>query len=82
MRIRLQFFGLVREAAGTDHAFLELPEGSTVGHAVRAAEGAIEGLRSTGPARVRFAINTEYAGDAAVLRDGDTLSFIPPVGGG
>lgn len=82
MRIRLQFFGLVAEAAGTDHAFVELPERATVADAVSAARGAIEGLRATERFRIRFAVNTDYAVDSAPLRDGDTLSFIPPVGGG
>lgn len=82
MRIKLQFFGLVKEAAGVGHALLEIPEGATVADAVRAAHGAIEGLRKTQQARVRFAINTEYASDGSLLKEGDVLSFIPPVGGG
>lgn len=81
MRIRLQFFGMIREAAGVDHAFLELPSNATIADAARAAYGAIQGL-SGREWPVRFAVNTDYARDSAVLKDGDTLSFIPPVGGG
>lgn len=82
MRIRLQFFGMVKEAAGVDHALLELPDRSTVADAARAAYAAVEGLRGKEDARVRFAVNTDYARESAVLQDGDVLSFIPPVGGG
>lgn len=73
---------MVKEAAGVDHAFIELPAQSTVGDAVRAAYGAIEGLQGKDSWPVRFAVNTDYARESEVLRDGDTLSFIPPVGGG
>ncbi len=82
MRVRLQFFGMIREAAGVSHAHLELPDLSTVADAVRAAYGALEGLKGRRDDKIRFAVNTDYAPPTAVLHDGDTLSFIPPVGGG
>jgi molybdopterin converting factor small subunit len=81
LRVRLQFFGLVKDAAGADHAFLEISDAATVADAVQAARGAIEGLRGL-KAQVRYAVNAEYCADSSALKDGDTLSFIPPVGGG
>lgn len=73
---------MVKEAAGVDHAFLELPADSTVADAARAAYGAVEGLQGKSGWPVRYAINTDYALETAILREGDTLSFIPPVSGG
>jgi molybdopterin synthase sulfur carrier subunit len=34
------------------------------------------------PERMRAAINDEFTGWEAVLRDGDSIGFIPPVAGG
>ena len=79
MRIRLQFFGQVRETVSLEGADLDVPAGSTVADAVRLAHRSIPGL--SGP-KVRYAVNTDYALESSTLSEGDTLSFIPPVGGG
>ncbi|HLG42594.1 MAG TPA: MoaD/ThiS family protein [Planctomycetota bacterium] len=79
----MKFFGPVEEAAGTRHALLEIPDGATVRDAVAAVRGAIPGLKELGEgARVRYAVNAEYADETRRLKAGDVVALIPPVGGG
>ena len=82
MRVELRFFGPAQEAAGSAHAFLELPARSKLAEAIRAARQAIPGLAAMDGARMRYAVNAEYAGEETALQSGDVISFIPPVGGG
>lgn len=81
VRIRLLFFAVLRDIAGSDHQELVLAEGTC-------ARDVWESLRST---HVRLAdyvqppmvaINETYASPETLLRDGDELAFIPPVAGG
>jgi molybdopterin converting factor small subunit len=74
MKIAVQLFGPLAEQAG--RARIEVTtSGSTVADVVAALNLKLD--RS-----VRFAVNTDYAGPDAVVREGDTVSLIPPVGGG
>jgi molybdopterin converting factor subunit 1 len=81
VRIRLLFFAVLRDIAGSDQQELVLAEGTR-------ARDVWESLRST---HVRLAdyvqppmtaINEAYASPDTLLRDGDELAFIPPVAGG
>ena len=72
MKVVVQLFGPLAEQAGKTR--LEV-EGATVGEVVAATGLKID--RS-----VRFALNTDYVGPDAVLKEGDVVSLIPPVGGG
>jgi len=81
MRVRLLYFAVLRDIAGTNETDLELPEGT------RAAD-VWQRLRGEHPQLAGYAqppmtaINESYASADAVLRDGDELAFIPPVAGG
>ena len=81
MRVRLLYFAVLRDIAGTGEAELDLPEGT------RAAD-VWQRLRQQFPKLAGYAqppmtaINESYASADAVLRDGDELAFIPPVAGG
>jgi molybdopterin converting factor small subunit len=79
MKIAVQLFGPLAEQAGRSRIDLTL-SGSTVGDVVAALAAASPSLRID--RSVRFAINTDYAEPAAVVREGDVVSLIPPVGGG
>jgi len=72
MKVIVQLFGPLVEQAGKTR--LEV-EGATVREAVAAC-----GLKLD--PSVRFALNTDYVGPDAVLKEGDVVSLIPPVGGG
>ena len=81
MRVRLLFFAVLRDIAGTDERDLTLAEGSTPRDVWNGLRGEFAKLRDY-EAPPMAAINEEYADATALLRDGDELAFIPPVAGG
>ena len=78
MRVRVQYFGVLREALG--HGVdVELDSGSTVGDLLqRLRAGADAGVW----AGIAVAVNCEYANRSRVLADGDDVAILPPVSGG
>lgn len=81
MQVKLLFFAIYRELAGAEEMTLELPAGSTARDAVRALRASGGGLARL-PQEPVVAVNREYAGEDAALRDGDELALLPPVAGG
>lgn len=81
MKVRLFFFAILRDLAGSEVRELSLPEGTT-------AREVWQTLREAHPQLAAWvdppmtAINESYAEADAVLREGDELAFIPPVAGG
>ena len=81
MRVRLLFFAVLREIAGTGERDVSLDEGATARDVWESLRRSYARLADyTQPPMV--AINESYADPDAVLRDGDELAFIPPVAGG
>lgn len=81
MKVRLLFFAVLRDIAGTDARELSLAEGTTASEVWQWLRGAYAQLSDyTQPPMI--AINETYAEPQTVLRDGDELAFIPPVAGG
>ena len=81
MKVRLLFFAVLRDIAGTDARELDLPAGTTAADVWGSLRDSYTKLADyTQPPMV--AINETYADPGAVLRDGDELAFIPPVAGG
>jgi molybdopterin converting factor subunit 1 len=81
MRIRFLLFALYRDLAGGSELELDVRDGSDAGAAIaelRAQHGRLAAL----PERPVVAVNREYAGLDAVLREGDELALLPPVAGG
>src|SRR6185437_8538245 len=81
MRVRVLFFGQLREIVGVSEQEAELSEGSR-------AEDLFERYGRQFPALAAFrrsaavSINQEYAGWRAALSSGDEVAFLPPVRGG
>ena len=76
----MRLFAVLREAAGTREAELDLPEGATPEDAWRRladAHPALAGRRPSLTAAVR-----RYATFDQPLSEGDELVFVPPVSGG
>jgi molybdopterin converting factor subunit 1 len=81
MHVRLRFFAILRERAGTAELTRELDGPTTVGElwgALRREHPALAGFRGA----VAFAVNQEYVDSKTTLQDNDEVAFIPPVSGG
>ena len=81
MTIKVKFFAIAREKAGTGEAILHLPDDATVAGAAVQIARQFPGLAATA-AKCAIAVNQEYAASDRRLRDGDELALIPAVSGG
>jgi len=81
MKVRVKFFAILRERAGTAEVIQELSEGATVADLWRGLQKDFPKLDVPG-IRLLFAVNQNYVGSNDPLRDGDEVVFIPPVSGG
>jgi len=82
MTIKLLFFSLLRDLAGTDELNFPLREGvSTVGGLLEELYAQFEGLASW-DAKLLVAVNCEYASRDTEIKDGDEVALMPPVQGG
>jgi molybdopterin converting factor subunit 1 len=81
VKIEVLYFAAARELAGVASDTVELPAGARVREL---CEHIGEAKPALAPhlARVRFAVNEEFAGTDAELHDGDVVAVIPPVAGG
>jgi molybdopterin converting factor subunit 1 len=81
MRVTIRLFALLKDRAGTDHIELNLPEKSTIAHAVEQVRNRIPALADH-LNHIAFALNRSYTQSNTPLQDGDELALIPPVSGG
>ena len=93
MRVRVRYYAVAREAAGRRDEVVSLREGSTVLVLVRALvmlHGALREYVYDGEGRLMdylmFSVNdvdvVGLGGFGTVLRDGDAVRVMPPIGGG
>lgn len=81
MNIKVKLFAAFREIVGSKEEDLSLPEGTTVG-------GLLDDYIRRFPALERYrehiilSVNREYGAPSRALKDGDEVSFLPPVSGG
>jgi molybdopterin synthase catalytic subunit len=81
MRVRVLFFGAVREALGAKELDVSLPEGARLVD-LRALLAADHPIFERYGDRLAAAVNQETAAPDARLREGDEVAFLPPVAGG
>jgi molybdopterin converting factor small subunit len=81
MIVRLQLYAAVREAAGTPVLELPYTPGMTVADLRRALVQKAPALEALAP-YLLFAIDADYAADAAVIPPGAEVACIPPTSGG
>jgi len=75
MRVRVLYFGVLKERLGRDGEEMELAAGARVRDLLARFEGEwISG--------VAVAVNREYAKGEDVLKEGDEVAVLPPVSGG
>ncbi len=81
MRVRILFFGVLKEITGLASDEVELATGATVGSVFAAYAERFETLKSSRPS-ILFARNREFSRPDALLADNDEVAFLPPVSGG
>ena len=81
MKVKVQYFGILREMAGAQEQTREVAENATAGEVFReviADHPQMEKFTKS----LAVAVNLEYSEHGRVLKDGDELALIPPVSGG
>jgi MoaE-MoaD fusion protein len=81
MRVRVLFFGGLKELAGKSSDLLELPDGALVRDVLAHYLAQVPRLKES-LASLAVAVNQEYAGTETGLKSGDEVALLPPVSGG
>ena len=81
MKVRVLFFGMLKDLTGRGSDLLTLPEHATLGDVVIHYEEMAPGLGDLA-ASIAISINQEFAAPDALLKEGDEIAFLPPVSGG
>jgi molybdopterin synthase catalytic subunit len=81
VRIRVLFFGVLRDIVGLREDTLDLPEGGRLGLVFDLYAGRFPRLRGMASSVV-LALNQEFSTPSAPLAEGDEVAFLPPVSGG
>jgi molybdopterin converting factor subunit 1 len=81
VRIRVLFFGIVREIVGLREEAIEVPGGSRLQDVFAAYAQRFPKLGEAS-ASIVLALNQQFAPSAAAVNDGDEIAFLPPVSGG
>ena len=81
MKVKVKLFAAFRDIVGAKEEDLELKEGSTV-------QSLLDDYIRRFPQMGRFrehiilSVNKEYGASGRLLKNGDEVSFLPPVSGG
>lgn len=81
MRVRVLFFGLLKEVAGAAEERLEVADGATLGAVFEHYAARHPRMREMAGSIV-LARNQEFASPDSPVADGDEVAFLPPVSGG
>jgi MoaE-MoaD fusion protein len=81
MRVRVLFFGMLKDLAGKTSDTLNLPEGATVGDMLAHFESHLPQLKDA-LGSLAVAVNQQYAGSETALKSDDEVALLPPVSGG
>ena len=81
MRVRVLFFGQLKELAGKSVDELDLPEGSVARNVLQHYESLFPALKNLLPS-LAVAVNQQYAGPDVRLNSNDEVALLPPVSGG
>jgi molybdopterin converting factor subunit 1 len=79
MRVRVLYFGVLKDVMGRGRAEMELEDGASVTELLEIHRGmAGAGVWDS----IAVAVNQEYARAGDLLKDGDEVALLPPVSGG
>ena len=81
MRIRVLFFGVLRDVVGVREDSLDVPEGGRLETVFEHYAARFPKLREMAASTV-LALNQQFSSPSALLAEGDEVAFLPPVSGG
>jgi len=81
MRVRVLFFGMLRESVGKSSEEIEVPEGASLRDVLRHYESQIPRFGESS-ASLAMAVNQQYAAPDTKLKANDEIALLPPVSGG
>lgn len=81
MRVRVLFFGVLRELAGKPTENIELPDGALLRDLLAHYASQIPRLKDSFGS-IALAVNQQYAGMETILKAEDEIALLPPVSGG
>jgi MoaE-MoaD fusion protein len=81
VRIRVLFFGVLRDIVGLREDSIDIPEGGRVETVYELYAARFPRLRDVSSSIV-LALNQQFSEPSATLADGDEVAFLPPVSGG
>jgi MoaE-MoaD fusion protein len=81
MRVRVLFFGVLKDLAGTSSEIVELPEHASIRDVIEHYKAKIPQLTDSFPSTA-VALNQHYATVDSQLKAGDEIALLPPVSGG
>lgn len=81
MRVRVLFFGMLKDIAGKSSDVLDLPDGSLVRHVLDHYALRVPQIKEA-LAVLAIAVNQQYAGPQTELKSDDEVALLPPVSGG
>jgi MoaE-MoaD fusion protein len=81
MRVRVLFFGMLKDLVGKSSDSLEIPDGASVRDVLVQLEVQIPRLKEL-LSSLALAVNQQYAGPETKLNPEDEVALLPPVSGG
>ncbi len=81
MRVRVLFFGMLKDLAGKSSDLLDLPDSASVADVLAHYHGRIPRFKDSLPS-LAMAVNQKYAGPETKLKLDDEVALLPPVSGG
>jgi molybdopterin synthase catalytic subunit len=81
VRIRVLFFGVIRDIVGLREDHIEVPDGARLESIFEHYGSRFPRLRDISK-HVVLALNQQFSDRSAVAQDGDEVAFMPPVSGG
>lgn len=81
MRVRVLFFGVLKDLAGKSGDWIELRDGGSVRDLLEYCAGETPRLKES-LASLAVAVNQQYAGPETLLKADDEVALLPPVSGG
>ncbi len=81
MRVRVLFFGMLKEMVGKSADTIDLPDGASVADILNQYGSQIPRLQAVLPS-LALAVNQQYASPGTKLKSDDEVAMLPPVSGG